>query len=204
MMISDYFLGAAIVLMGTGVVFTTAASVILTYRAFRASPALGLICALLPLATFAYVIRHWHEAKGVFLTQVFGVVCAGAGAFLLLADPGLRTIMKGQIDPSLLPALSEFPTLSEANTGAAKLLPSPHPHKTPTREQRLQHTKALYLRLQSWHDELVKKQPAANADAAQAEAFRKEYASYQSLLAEYKAAAGEFRSPRPSPSPGGK
>ncbi len=79
------------VLAGLGSLVSSAAGIWFLVIAFSAHVGWGLACFFLPLATLAFLITHWAEARAAFATQILGVVLTVGGVGMALySTPALR------------------------------------------------------------------------------------------------------------------
>jgi hypothetical protein len=186
--------GGPLLLFGGIIAFI--ASVLLIYRAFRESLGWGLICILLPLATLLFLVRFWPDMKDIARLHLIAIC-------MLLSGLGLKLLVVENRDQYLRRVHSQS---EKEKTGRGKfaqaIADAAAQERAPAlREEKLQRAKELFQLTQTWHGELVKKQPAAGAPQATVEAFNKEYANYQGLLGEYKTLTAELQQSTNSAAP---
>ena len=183
--------GTPLIYFGGVIAFIT--STLLVYRAFRESLGWGLVCVFFPLATLLFLVRFWRDMKDIARFQIIAVC-------MLISGLGMRLLVEENRDSYLQwmrnrARMEASPRGKRPGGGLARLQAevAAQEGETAIKEEKRQRARELFQLTQTWHAELVKKQPAAGVPQETMEAFNKEYANYQALLGEYKTLTTELQ-----------
>ncbi len=138
---SRYF-SVGLSLIGVGFGLASIGGLVCLRRAFKENVLWGVACLLLPMATLIFPLFYWGKAKGLFYSQVIGMMIGIAGVALMFRDPDMRAGMAAVmdhrseialIDNELPDGASAMPNLPAWLTGALTGgLAAPKPSASPT------------------------------------------------------------------------